>query len=180
MRLQEYPEWCEKDMLHNHLELQRWSTQCSFLCPKQPTSLNSELFWGTHIKAEAHSNSFNGWICFCIHLWNMDLDFRLEPPVINTASCHKSLAQEVNLLSSHRDIFRCPTLFNFCQNTPGLFRFGDLCLCSDISSHFQTNNHSTFKMFLPADPRMTPQTTEPMEKLWDHLLCQLCGGELLW
>lgn len=32
----------------------------------------------------------------------------------------------------------CPTLFNFSQNTPGLFRFGDLCLCSDIFFHFQT------------------------------------------
>lgn len=31
-------------------------------------------------------------------------------------------------------------------------------------------NHGTFKVFLPADPRLTPQTTEPMAKLWDHLL----------
>lgn len=95
----------------------------------------------------------------------MDLDFRVERPVVNTASFHKSPAQEGNLLSSHCGIFKCPTLFNFCQNIPELFRFGDLCLCSDISSHFQTNNHSTFKVFLTADPRLTPQNTESMEKL---------------
>lgn len=136
VRHQEYPGSGEEDILHNQLELQR-STRCLFLCPQQPTSLSSELFWGTHPEAEAHGNSFNGWVCFCIHLWNMDLDVRVEPPVVNTASCHKSPAQQANLLSSHCGIFRCPTLFNLHQNAPGLFRFGDLCLCSDISFHFR-------------------------------------------
>lgn len=162
VRHQEYPGSGEKDILHKQLELQR-SPQCLFLCPKQPTSLSSELFQGTHIEAEAHGSSFNGWVWFFIHLWNTDLNFRVETPVVNTASCHESFAQEANLLSSHCGIFRCPTFFNFCQNIPGLFRFGDLCF--DISSHFQTDNHSTFKVFFPEDPRLTPQATEPVEKL---------------
>lgn len=79
VRCQEYPGSGEKDILHKQLELQR-SPQCLFLCPKQPTSLSSELFQGTHIEAEAHGSSFNGWVWFFIHLWNTDLNFRVETP----------------------------------------------------------------------------------------------------
>lgn len=145
MRHQEYPGTGE-DTFHKQPELQK-STQCLFLCPKQHACLNLSLFWGTYPEAEAHSNGSNGWFCFCIYLWDVGLDFRLKlaAGILPQVPCPASLWS---------GIFMCPTVFNFYQNRPGLMRFGDLSLCSDISSRFRTNSHSLCKAFLPAGPQV--------------------------
>lgn len=80
-----------------------------------------------------------------MHLWDVGLDFTVEPAVGNRTSCYRSRAQEAYWVLDH-GVYMCPTLFNFYQNTAGLIRFGDLPHCSDISSCFQTNNYSLCKV----------------------------------
>lgn len=93
MRQQEYPGTRERNVLHNQPELQR-STQHLFLCPKQLTSSSPSVLRDTYPEAEAYSNRCNGWFYFCINVWDVGLDFKVDPAVGNRTPCHGSLAQQ--------------------------------------------------------------------------------------